>query len=607
MKKRVVALLLGVVMVMSTLAGCGAKETTTKETTESTVEAEDTTEATTEETTTEPEGAHEFSYEYDELGEANVEMWTDPWWNQFAGTKLKVAFYKRELDESKNFEDKLIVRDVEKLTGIDLEWIPVDSGSASEKVATMLADPNNMPDIFQGPLGMSDISANRDLFQDLKQPGMFDTYGTHVWERIQRGGIEKNLTHADGSIRSTAMNMGEEFNSAMRSIGWINKTWCEKVGKSVPTNWTEFVEVLRLFKTEDPNGNGKADEIPFSFNEANSLGIQNLANAFGISGQANGDYRYWINPREGIVNSVVDQPEYRKFLEVCHELAAEGLLDVEGFSDTYEQYTSKITMDRVGFFYGWSPADLQVTDVNDWYAMDLFPYSDEYTYSKTSYDRVSFANLSGWAINANSENKEAALLYMDLLHSSRAWAVASRSAHVQRDENGELMLNASNGQPLGGWNADEYKALWGDQNGNVTTYSYGLGENSAFLMPDEAGGGYEQQTSRTKNGGVFLKADGSVNREVMPYDRNWLMDQIYPVMRRGEGIEVLGSKFTSAEASQEKAALETDLYPYIRTFMADAVINGVDDAKWNTFVDGLEGYGYYKWIEWWQKSYNGEI
>ena len=39
----------------------------------------------------------------------------------------------------------------------------------------------------------------------------------------------------------------------------------------------------------------------------------------------------------------------------------------------------------------------------------------------------------------------------------------------------------------------------------------------------------------------------------------------------------------------------------------NGVINGVDDAKWDTFVDGLDDYGYYKWIEWWQKSYNGEI
>ena len=148
MKKRVVALLLGVVMVMSTLAGCGAKEETTN-TTESTVEAEDTTEATTEDTATaEDPAAHEFTYEWDEEGESGVPMWTDPWWKQFAGTKLTIAFYKRELDESKVFEDKPIVRDIEKLTGMDLEWIPLDSGSASEKVATMLADPNNMPDIF---------------------------------------------------------------------------------------------------------------------------------------------------------------------------------------------------------------------------------------------------------------------------------------------------------------------------------------------------------------------------------------------------------------------------------------------------------------------------
>jgi hypothetical protein len=41
--------------------------------------------------------------------------------------------------------------------------------------------------------------------------------------------------------------------------------------------------------------------------------------------------------------------------------------------------------------------------------------------------------------------------------------------------------------------------------------------------------------------------------------------------------------------------------------MADAVINGIDDAKWESFTGGLESYGYYKWIDWWQRSYNGEI
>ena len=30
----------------------------------------------------------------------------------------------------------------------------------------------------------------------------------------------------------------------------------------MPTTTEEFYEVLKAFKTQDPNGNGKADEIP---------------------------------------------------------------------------------------------------------------------------------------------------------------------------------------------------------------------------------------------------------------------------------------------------------------------------------------------------------
>ena len=81
-----------------------------------------------------------------------------------------------------------IVRDIEKLTGMDLEWIPLDSGSASEKVATMLADPNNMPDIFQGPLGMSDISANPTLFAELNAPVVVEVLHTRYPQ-----GAEKQL------------------------------------------------------------------------------------------------------------------------------------------------------------------------------------------------------------------------------------------------------------------------------------------------------------------------------------------------------------------------------------------------------------------------------
>ena len=35
-------------------------------------------------------------------------------------------------------------------------------------------------------------------------------------------------------------------------------------GLDMPTNTEELKDVLKAFKTQDPNGNGKADEIPMS-------------------------------------------------------------------------------------------------------------------------------------------------------------------------------------------------------------------------------------------------------------------------------------------------------------------------------------------------------
>lgn len=612
MKKRGAALLMAAVLGVSALSGCGAREETVgKETAgKEMVGKETTSEVSGKETSGETvaESAEEAVevtgdlYAYDKVSEnTNVPLYTNDYWKQFAGTTITAAFFKRELDESKNFEDKFIIQDIEAVTGIDLQWIPMDSNSSKEKIGTMLADSANMPDIFWGGLDTATISANRELFADLNAPGMLDTYGTHILKKYEEGGqgLVQLLTHADGSIRSLATNQGGDYGSNFGSFGWINHTWCEAVGKEVPTTMEELVEVLRLFKTEDPNGNGVADEIPLSFNESNSVGLQNLANSFGIGGEGNNDYRYWYNAEDGVVKTVCDTPEWREFLEFCHELSKEGLIDKEGFSDTYEQYTSKLAMDRVGFFYGWSPSNLQVPNEEDWTAIDPFTIRDDVTYKKSSFLNKCYANLPGFAIAASSENKEAALLVFDLLHSSVEWGIAARSARYYWNPDG----NFGAGDDGGGWPTEEFIAKWGDLDGNIVTYSYGIGENAGYLLPSEAGG---FRDTTLKRGEKYLTGVNE-GKEVFTYDRAYVYDQYFEYTREGEGKEVAGTRFLQPEDAAESANIEVDLFPYIRNFYADAVINGLDDAKWDAFVDGLEDYGYYRWIDWYQRYYNYEI
>lgn len=96
----------------------------------------------------------------------------------------------------------------------------------------------------------------------------------------------------------------------------IRKDWLDALKLDVPETWDEFVAVLRAFKKNDPNGNGKSDEIPFSVQD-----ITNLRYAFGI------DTRYYFAMDGDEYVPTVYHSQYKNYLESLQELFAEELLD----------------------------------------------------------------------------------------------------------------------------------------------------------------------------------------------------------------------------------------------------------------------------------------
>lgn len=57
-------------------------------------------------------------------------------------------------------------------------------------------------------------------------------------------------------------NYGATKSSGCGQVMWINSDWLQALSLEMPRTTDELVDVLRAFKTGDPNGNGKADEIP---------------------------------------------------------------------------------------------------------------------------------------------------------------------------------------------------------------------------------------------------------------------------------------------------------------------------------------------------------
>ena len=75
-----------------------------------------------------------------------------------------------------------------------------------------------------------------------------------------------------------------------------------------------------------------------------------LAHSFGLP--LGGGYYDIV---DGKIVSIVDSDQYRRFLEEYHRLTAEGLVNIEGATQTDEQYNSNISGGKVGVFIGWAP------------------------------------------------------------------------------------------------------------------------------------------------------------------------------------------------------------------------------------------------------------
>jgi putative aldouronate transport system substrate-binding protein len=81
------------------------------------------------------------------------------------------------------------------------------------------------------------------------------------------------------------------FHCSYQDKLWMNSDWLKKLGLQQPKTTADMLNVLTAFKTKDPNGNGKADEVPLSADVRDVL-IPYFMNAFiydpqGTSGNNN--------------------------------------------------------------------------------------------------------------------------------------------------------------------------------------------------------------------------------------------------------------------------------------------------------------------------------
>lgn len=209
-----------------------------------------------------------------------------------------------------------------------------------------------------------------------------EEYAPNLWAMLQEHpDWLKAITLPDGAIVALPGINQLQNNNAM----WINTTWLETLGLSEPTTAQELTEVLRAFKTQDPNRNGKKDEIPLSF--CSLWDLRFLGHAFGLVAN---DY-YVTMDEDGQAASILTTGENRAFLTWLHELWTEGLIAQDGFTtiDSTRRITDSNAAMTYGMFLSPTPLNLVPSSALDQYSMlqPLF-YEGKQTYRDLTGDVI---------------------------------------------------------------------------------------------------------------------------------------------------------------------------------------------------------------------------
>jgi putative aldouronate transport system substrate-binding protein len=110
---------------------------------------------------------------------------------------------------------------------------------------------------------------------------------------------------------------------------WIRTDWLKKLGLEVPQTVDEFEAALRAFKTQDPNGNGEADEVPYFARQWPEL-IRLVTLWDGRSSGSDTYHDFMVT--DGKLQHPYAGTGYREGIKNLARWYAEGLIDAEIFT-----------------------------------------------------------------------------------------------------------------------------------------------------------------------------------------------------------------------------------------------------------------------------------
>lgn len=227
---------------------------------------------------------------------------------------------------------------VKEKFNLTIKWqnTTFDGGPAKEKRQISLAS-GDYPDLYLlipwvDQFTQTDLLklSNQGVVIPLNQ--LIDQYAPNIKKALDATPEWKAMATApDGKIYGMPQWV-DCFHCTYQDKLWMNSAWLKKLGLEQPKTTEDMRKVLQAFKTQDPNGNGKADEIPLSADVRDVL-IPYFMNAFIYDPQGtSGNNNSTLVLNDGKVDLQANKDGWRAGLKYLNSLYKEGLIDRGAFT-----------------------------------------------------------------------------------------------------------------------------------------------------------------------------------------------------------------------------------------------------------------------------------
>ena len=237
------------------------------------------------------------------------------------------------IDETNGFLQWL-----QKKTGVSLNFTTVNAENITERVNVMMAT-GDVPDIMLGGLSGSEMQyyGENGLLRSFTP--YIEKYGSIINEVFEAKPVTRPMiSDLEGNIFALP-RITECYHCFRGPKAFYFKPWLDDLGLEVPQTTEEFYEMLKAFKTQDPNGNGQVDEIPLTGSNTgwdSSNIFEFLAGSFLYTTQAGSGPGLTLNGDKVVASNA--SPEYRELLRYLNRLYSEGLITDLTFTMSTSDY-----------------------------------------------------------------------------------------------------------------------------------------------------------------------------------------------------------------------------------------------------------------------------